>query len=558
MRSLVLLGAMVFFLPQGGFAQAPPSAEVSAAQAEIAQNPNFFSSYIKLANAENDANHPDEAIAAASHALAMPYTERTGVHDVRPIAYYALAFAYTQKGDFATALSQVDAGLSRYPGSPLLSDEKGRLLLTSGQYSRASEVLLPAFLSVTHFSDPKAVAAWGYVWNDPDLTLGYYLVLSQYYAGQYPQALESARQLVALHDLGSVCVNPEFIPEINKQCTELVRNIVSIDGHDVVHLRDSFYAVKPLLTGPVGSVAEVTYMYSGKIVKMKMVRQAVPLTQDDAHDFALLALALNANGDRVQAFAMARKAIGLNPNDFWAEFSYGLVLEDSNRPNEALKALEILRPIATSVNTPMMEALRQIHRAVLYARKGDMAKAQEIYLAAADHIDPNCLPAVKEKAAFLAPVMPMVNAHLAMAKQLDAQGKYAESLPEYAQALDFAANEQEASTLRAAMFAASAKMPTPPEMPEDAHRHVVRGELMLKDGNFDRALAEFNEALRIAPYMPMLYKNTALIYGELKQYDQAIRQMHLYLTAAPEAPDARAAKDEITKWEMRLEMEEKR
>ncbi len=75
------------------------------------------------------------------------------------------------------------------------------------------------------------------------------------------------------------------------------------------------------------------------------------------------------------------------------------------------------------------------------------------------------------------------------------------------------------STLRTAMSTASSKMPTPPEMPDDAHRHVVRGELMLKDGHFDRALVEFNEALRMAPYMPKLYYNTALIYGELKQYD---------------------------------------
>jgi tetratricopeptide (TPR) repeat protein len=87
---------------------------------------------------------------------------------------------------------------------------------------------------------------------------------------------------------------------------------------------------------------------------------------------------------------------------------------------------------------------------------------------------------------------------------------------------------------------------------------VVRGETLLKDGMLDRALVEFNEALRIAPYVPKLYYNTALIYGQLKQYDQAIRQMRLYLLAAPEAPDARAAQDQITKWELQQEMEGKR
>jgi len=567
-RSLILLGGMLLFLPWGGFAQAPPSAapstaappsaapspEISAIQAQIAQHPDSPWLYIQLALAEIDANQPDEAIAAASHALAMDYT--SGL-DYRPQGYYALAMAYLQKGDLANALSQVDAGLSRYHGSPYLSNAKGRVLIANGQYSRASEVLLPAFVSATHTSDPKVFTAWGYMPEDIDFALGHDAVVSQYYAGQYSQALESARQLVALHDLGSVCVNPE-LPETKKQCTDLGvedRYINRIDDHDIsFHKGD--YALLHFLKGPVGSVAEIsTWGILIKARKLKIVRQAVPLTKDDANDFGLLALTLNANGDREQALAMAQKAIALDPGNFWAELSYGLVLEDSNRPDEALKALE------TPTTDPpeySRKSLLHIHLAVLYARKGDMAKAQELYLAAANQIDPNCLPVAKEKDAFLALVQPMVNAHLTKAKQLDAQGKYAESLPEYAQALGYAANEQEASTLRAAMFAASSRMPTPPELPDEARRRVVRGELLLKDGMLDRALTEFNEALRIAPYVPKLYYNTALVYGQLKQYDPAIRQMHLYLHAAPEAPDARAAQDQITKWELQQEMEGKR
>jgi len=578
---------MVLFLSQGGFAQAPPASPrsryanaeanrvqglaqappspnpstsdaVTAAPAEIANYPTLVSSYIRQAMAEINENKSDEAIVAASHALAIQYTQQTGVEDFRPLAYFALTIAYANKGDIASALSQADAGLSRYPGSPVLNYAKGQVLIASGQYSRASEMLLPAFASVTHTIDMKAFTAWGYAWDDSDSKLGRTLVVSQYYAGQYPQALESAEQLVALHDQGKVCVNPELIPGTKEQCYEMSnQRLSSIDGHDVSDLPDNSYAVQHLLKGPVGSVAEI-YGWS-KDHRLQIVRLAVPLAKDAAEDFGLLALALNANGDRERAIEVAQKAIGLDSGSFLAELSYGVVLEDSKRLDEALKALDTP---TTSSSNPIMEARRQallqIHRAVLYARKGDMDKAQEIYLAAASHIDPNCLPMVKEKDAFLALVQPMVNAHLTNAKQLDAQGKYAESLPEYAQALSFAANEQEASTLRAAMFAASGKMPTPPEMPDDAHRHIVSGELMLKDGQIDHALVEFNEALRIAPYMPMLYKNTALIYAALKQYDQAILQMHLYLTAAPEAPDARTAQDQITKWELQYEMGGKR
>ena len=509
MRGLILLGGMVLVQQQCVSAQAspaaPPSADVSAAKALIAQYPNAASPYIRLANAEMAASNWDEGIAAASHALAMQYTEATGAADLRPVAYFDLAMAYALKGDTANALSQADAGLSRYPGSPILSDAKGMVLIGSGQYSRASEVLLPAFISAMHTSDPSTFNAWGYVWDDTDTALGFDAVLSQYFAGQYPQALESARQLVALLDLGSVCVNPDLDPATKKQCTEMTgpgggfstaHSLSSIDGHDVSHLPDSGYAVKHFFKGPMGSVAEVSYTYyscvfpmqcGNRTRKLQIARQAVPLTKNAAGDFGLLALTLNANGDHEQALAMAQKAVALNPNNVWAEISYGVVLEDSNRLDEALKALE-----APTTDPPQYsrKSLRQVHLAVLYARKGDMAKAQELYLAAVDQItDPRCLPVAKEKEAFMALVQPMVDAHLTKAQQLDAQGKYAESLPEYAQALSFAANEQEASSLRAAMFAASGKMPTPPEMPDDAHRHVVRGELLLNQGMMDRALA---------------------------------------------------------------------
>ena len=362
MRTLILLGGMALIQPLVGFAQTPPatppSADVIAAQALIAKYPNAASPYIRLANAEMAASNRDEAITAASHALAMQYTEATGAADLRPVAYFDLAMAYALKGDTASALSQVDAGLSRYPGSPMLSDAKGMILIGIGQYSRASEVLLPAFISAMRTSDPNTFNAWGFVWDNSDTGVGFDAVLSQYYAGQYPQALESARQLVALHDLGSVCVEPVLDPATKKQCTDMTgpgggfstaHSLSSIDGHDVSHLPDSSYAVKHFFKGPIGSVAEVSYTYyscvfpmqcGNRTRKLEIVRQAVPLTKRDASHFALLALALNTNGDREQALIMAQKAIALDSSNFWAELSYGLVLEDSNRLDEALIALE--------------------------------------------------------------------------------------------------------------------------------------------------------------------------------------------------------------------------
>ncbi|MGQ9693930.1 MAG: hypothetical protein ACUVWV_04215 [Thermodesulfobacteriota bacterium] len=44
-----------------------------------------------------------------------------------------------------------------------------------------------------------------------------------------------------------------------------------------------------------------------------------------------------------------------------------------------------------------------------------------------------------------------------------------------------------------------------------------------------------------------------LNYAELKEYERAIGNLQIYLELSPDAPDARAAKDEIYKWEYLLE-----
>jgi hypothetical protein len=55
------------------------------------------------------------------------------------------------------------------------------------------------------------------------------------------------------------------------------------------------------------------------------------------------------------------------------------------------------------------------------------------------------------------------------------------------------------------------------------------------------------------PFTASLYFNTALIYGGHKNYPEAIRHMKIYLEMAPDAPNARAAQDEIYKWELQIE-----
>ncbi|MGQ9693174.1 MAG: tetratricopeptide repeat protein [Thermodesulfobacteriota bacterium] len=91
------------------------------------------------------------------------------------------------------------------------------------------------------------------------------------------------------------------------------------------------------------------------------------------------------------------------------------------------------------------------------------------------------------------------------------------------------------------------------ELPEESRKHALRAEVLTKEGKFDEAVKEYKEAIRITPFFPSFYKAIALIYGELKDYQKAVEGLPAYLELFPDAPDARAAKEEIYKWEFMME-----
>ena len=88
-----------------------------------------------------------------------------------------------------------------------------------------------------------------------------------------------------------------------------------------------------------------------------------------------------------------------------------------------------------------------------------------------------------------------------------------------------------------------------PQLPEEARKFKVQAEFAVQQKQFDTAADLYGKALEIAPWWPEGHFNRALILGELKQYQRAIREMKLYVRLAPDAPDARAAQDKIYQWE---------
>jgi hypothetical protein len=84
---------------------------------------------------------------------------------------------------------------------------------------------------------------------------------------------------------------------------------------------------------------------------------------------------------------------------------------------------------------------------------------------------------------------------------------------------------------------------------EDVRRYRVQAEAAVSERRFQDAADLYAKALSIAPWWPEGHFNTALILGDLRQYDKAIDHMKKYLALVPNAADARAAQDRVYVWE---------
>jgi tetratricopeptide (TPR) repeat protein len=87
------------------------------------------------------------------------------------------------------------------------------------------------------------------------------------------------------------------------------------------------------------------------------------------------------------------------------------------------------------------------------------------------------------------------------------------------------------------------------QISEQARRYRMQAEAAVQEKRFADAERYFDELLKIEPWWPTGHYNRALILGELGNYDEAAFEMKKYLTLEPDAPDARAARDQIYVWE---------
>jgi len=110
-------------------------------------------------------------------------------------------------------------------------------------------------------------------------------------------------------------------------------------------------------------------------------------------------------------------------------------------------------------------------------------------------------------------------------------------------------NHPDDKALRERIVKAAREQTPAPVLPEEARRFFIRGNTALEDAQsqdgYLRAIRNYDEALKFAPWWGDAYRNLAKARELAKDYSGAIDALGLYLLTGPAQADARQAQDRI-------------
>jgi len=260
--------------------------------------------------------------------------------------------------------------------------------------------------------------------------------------------------------------------------------------------------------------------------------------------FAQRSLCYREKGNLDQAMNDAEKAYSLNSNLDDTKEALGIVYIDKGKYDEAINILS---------STDKDNYFSKLLLATAYAKSGKFNEAVSVYKnIPEDYLITKSVLRNNVLNSFYITIKPYKDPILKNAKDLEAKGQYKEAIKEYANLLKIS-DEKEAKGIRAHIAELMIKYPHLFALPEEARKSVIKAEAFTEEGKFKKAIEEYQKALELSPFYPNLYKALALSYGQIKDYKKAIKNMNIYLELYPDAPDIRAAKDQIYKWEFMME-----
>jgi len=145
-----------------------------------------------------------------------------------------------------------------------------------------------------------------------------------------------------------------------------------------------------------------------------------------------------------------------------------------------------------------------------------------------------------------------------LGQQSATAGKYREALTCYVKALQSAPDGSAGDLqLREKIITLAQEIKPAPAIPEEAQRYMARGQAVVEDAKSNRdyieAAKEFQKAANAAPWWADAYYNLGLTQEKTEQYPEAVKNLKLYIRAAPDAQDLQAVNTKIFKLEYKME-----
>ncbi len=487
--------------------------------------------FAQLSYCYNNLQQYDDAAASARRAIELKPDYAT--------AYNNLGWAYAKNKDYGEAFEAFRKAMELNPQNAAYYDNLGYFLIEKGDYKEASGYL------------EKAVDL------APDNTIYLLRLTTAYYlTGRYEDArdtIEKALSAMTIVGIGAGIQVVEGRPAVSSVLASGPAEragmregdrIIAIDGRSTEGWK--LEEVVSSLRGEEGTKVLLTISRGeeGKPFEISVTREEV-IFKDAAGAFARRSLILRQQGRRAEAVKDAEQACSLDSSDELARLALGAARLDGGRYDEAV---EVLARIEDDPHARILEA-------TAYARKGDFQRSVDVYASIPDErLSPKKVPLWRDRDALLGELRSFVASKRQEAARLKAQGRYEEALEELGEGMK-AAGERELEALCGEIGGILAMKPGLSAVPEEARRYALRGDVLMEEGDFEAAVREYRRATEAAPYIARLHFTTAMLYGELKRYPQAIRYMKTYLLLAPEAPNTRVARDQIYKWEFMMEKE---
>lgn len=326
--------------------------------------------------------------------------------------------------------------------------------------------------------------------------------------------------------------------------------ILNINGQPVKGL--PVEKIQLALNPPAGTKVSLSVERKGEKKPLDFTLTSVEMVNTNAAtNYGLRSLAKGIAGKLEEARSDAREAFRLNPDNAWAKRAIVFSKAIESGSGKAEELTETINLLSSSD-----DYFDRMLLALVYSKSGSPEKAA---LTMADIPDDYLYIKNSFRAAVLSKVQealkPFVESKKQMISTYESAGKLKEALDEYSSLMNLLSEEaSEARKHIGQLIKGSAYLT---DVSEEARKHIIRAEMLSGSNDFSRALSEYNEAKKIAPFYPAIYKSLATTYEALKEYRQAIRYMTAYLDLYPEAPDLREAKDKIIKWEFLLEEQKK-